>query len=210
MQSPQVGGTVLKRGAMALLLSCIGMGACFHRQPPAVSPPPSQQPQGQAVPIEENDLRKRHRAEVSNFADRATMRFQQEGVALSEVQELEKLKLRYGKVQMGNVFATGIVAVRTDVFADKKFLRLTNSMTAKANSHNVVSEVRLETEISGATIKYQTIGSRSSRETPTTAKQPTTCSEIMPIGFYHIWTERGARSRPTRTQDTTSSTQRRP
>ena len=65
------------------------------------------------------------------------------------------------------------------------------AVTFAASKYSIYSKLTVVTlPRSGATIKYQTVGQRERKELPTTAKQVTTCVEIIPIGRYHIWAER--------------------
>ena len=70
-------------------------------------------------------------------------------------------------------------------------IKCTDMIHATAKKHSVDSIVMVKTDPKrGATIRYQTYGSRYRGEEPMTAKGLSPCKERMPIGWYYFWSER--------------------
>jgi len=77
---------------------------------------------------------------------------------------------------------------------EENWEKASEAVTFSASKYSIRSEVTIVSlPQNGATIKYQTVGQRERREAPMTAKQITACMEIVPIGRYHIWSERDGR-----------------
>lgn len=71
------------------------------------------------------------------------------------------------------------------------WIQASEAVTFTATKYSINSIITIMSKPrNGATIKYQTVGNRERKATPTTANQETTCVETLPIGFYYIWTER--------------------
>lgn len=78
---------------------------------------------------------------------------------------------------------------------EQSFIEVSEKITSFAALSGVWSSVTISSAsngnlASGATIKYQTLSERSGGNEPTTAKAPTICNEVIPIGYYYIWSER--------------------
>ena len=72
--------------------------------------------------------------------------------------------------------------------------QLAGSINLLALRKDITSKVKIGSITPGATIKYQTLFERSKSLEPMTAKQPTSSSEQMPIGYYYIWAERNRKA----------------
>ena len=78
--------------------------------------------------------------------------------------------------------------------ADDDWLALTDAIHMAAKNSDTRSDVTIDSTAGpGATVKYQTLGQRKRKESPTTAKTPTESHEKMYIGIYNIWTVRDGR-----------------
>lgn len=98
-----------------------------------------------------------------------------------------------GKVPEESLAQVRSTAATWTVLPTKENLAIASeTVTFIASKYNIRSMLTVVSlPQGGATIKYQTVGQRERKEAPTTAKQVTTCVETIPIGRYHIWTERG-------------------
>jgi hypothetical protein len=71
---------------------------------------------------------------------------------------------------------------------------LTFEVTSFAARYGIYSNLTIRTATPGAFVKYQTEWDRAHGGSPISAGSPTNdCSEHVPIGYYHIWSERGDR-----------------
>jgi hypothetical protein len=71
------------------------------------------------------------------------------------------------------------------------WLELCEAVTQASQRHDIVSEVEIRTTPKDkATIRYQTVGERSRNAIALTAPQLTRCKIEIPVGLYHIWSER--------------------
>jgi hypothetical protein len=83
---------------------------------------------------------------------------------------------------------------------DSKWSSASDAVTFEAAKYKITSALTIVSlPTKGATIKYQTVGKRDRKEAPITAGQTTICTETVPIGLYHIWTERDGK--PTSERD---------
>jgi hypothetical protein len=77
---------------------------------------------------------------------------------------------------------------------ERNWVNASDAVTFTAINYKVDSDVTIKTfPKDGATIRYQTVGQRGRSEQPQTAKGLTICVETMPIGRYHIWSERNGK-----------------
>ncbi|UCG59376.1 MAG: hypothetical protein JSU70_07660 [Phycisphaerales bacterium] len=78
--------------------------------------------------------------------------------------------------------------------AQDEFAEVTDAVNAAAGERRIESDVTISTYPGDkATVKYQTYGQRLRGEPSMTAKELTTCTERMVIGWYYIWSERHGR-----------------
>lgn len=68
--------------------------------------------------------------------------------------------------------------------------RLAEDITLFAKRYGVSCELTVITPVAGAEIKYQTLGERANGRRARSARRPTTVRFRIPIGRYHVWTER--------------------
>jgi hypothetical protein len=91
-------------------------------------------------------------------------------------------------------------AVWESVPSEKNWSIASDDVTFAATKYSITSTLTvLSLPKSGAAIKYQTVGQCERKEMPRTANQATTCVETVPIGLYHIWSERHGKQTSTST-----------